>query len=142
MTRMRGESSPKEGRSMADRIHIQGVEFYGFHGVSAAEREIGHRYIVDVEVETDLREGGRTDDLSATLDYGAVIALVLEIGQGEGVRLMETLAHRIAGAVLERFAAARSVRVAVSKRLPPVAAVVACAGVEIVRTREDDAASG
>jgi dihydroneopterin aldolase len=121
---------------MSDRIWVRGIEFYGFHGVSAAEREIGHRYAVDLEIEVDCREAGRTDDLSQTLDYGQAVALILQIGQGASVHLMETLADRMAAGLLETFAAARTVRVRVSKRLPPVPAVAASAGVEIVRERD------
>ena len=122
---------------MSDRIHVQGIEFYGFHGVSAAERAIGHRYSVDIEIEIDLREAGRTDDLSRTIDYAQAVTLVLRIGQGPSIQLMEALAHRMAGALLEAFDVARTVRVAVSKRLPPVDAIAASAGVVIERTRED-----
>jgi 7,8-dihydroneopterin aldolase/epimerase/oxygenase len=122
---------------MADWIRVRGVEFYGFHGVSAAEREVGHRYVVDVDIELELQEAGLTDDLSRTLDYAQAIALILRIGQGASVFLMERLAQQIAEALLETFPPARSVRVAVSKRLPPVNAVALSAGVEITRTREE-----
>jgi 7,8-dihydroneopterin aldolase/epimerase/oxygenase len=120
---------------MGDWIRVRGIEFYGYHGVSAAEREVGHRYVVDVDLEADLLEAGKSDDLCQTLDYAEAIALVLQIGQGDAVLLMERLAQQIAEALLERFPPARSVRVAVSKRLPPVNAVALSAGVEITRTR-------
>jgi dihydroneopterin aldolase len=123
-------------RAAGDRILVRGIEFHGYHGVSDAEREIGHRYEVELEIEADLREAGRTDDLALTIDYGEAVALVLGIGEGPPVRLMETLAHRIAEALLERFANARGVRVAVFKRLPPVSTVASAAGVEIFRTRD------
>ena len=124
---------------MADRVFVRGVEFYGFHGCSEAEREIGHRYVVDLDLEGDLREAGETDALDRTIDYARAVAIVLEIGQGPSVRLLETLAERIAQSLLETFAPVHAVRVAVSKRLPPVNAVAASAGVEIVRRREPTA---
>jgi len=120
---------------MADRIIVQGIEFYGFHGCSEAEREIGHRYEVDLEIEADLSEAGERDELGRTIDYGRAVEIVLKIGQGDSVQLMETLAHRIAVTLLEEFPPARSVRVGVRKRLPPVPGTVASAGVEISRSR-------
>lgn len=121
---------------MGDWIRVRGIEFYGYHGVSDAERAVGHRYVVDLDIEADLREAGRSDDLSRTLDYAEAMALVLRIGQGDAVLLMERLAQQIAEALLERFPPALSVRVAVSKRLPPVNVVALSAGVEITRKRE------
>src|SRR5690349_15928688 len=120
---------------MADRILIEGIEFYGFHGCSEAEREIGHRYEVDLEIETDLSGAGATDDLDRTVDYGGAVAIVLKIGEGASVKLMETLAHRIAAALLDEFPTTAGVCVRVRKRLPPVSGIVAAAGVEILRRR-------
>jgi dihydroneopterin aldolase len=120
---------------MSDRIRVQGIEFYGFHGWSDAEREVGHRYLVDLEIETDLSAAGKSDSLESTIDYARAIRIVQEIGAGSPVHLMEALADRIAESLLTAFAAADSVRVAVSKRLPPVKGIVASAGVEIMRRR-------
>ena len=41
-----------------DRIVVEGIEFHGFHGVPVAERQIGHRYRVDMRLELDLRPSG------------------------------------------------------------------------------------
>ena len=34
-----------------DRIILDGMVFYGYHGVNQAERELGQRFVVDVELE-------------------------------------------------------------------------------------------
>src|SRR5437660_318892 len=116
---------------MNDRIVIKGIEFYGFHGCSEAEREIGHRYEVDLEIAADLSAAGRTDDLDQTLDYAQAAGIAVAIGQGTPVKLMEALAERIAAALLDTFPSAESVRVSVRKRLPPIPVIAASAGVTI-----------
>ena len=40
------------------------MTFYGFHGVNPAEKELGQRFIVDLDIFTDLAKAGRTDDLA------------------------------------------------------------------------------
>src|SRR4051812_9784605 len=106
---------------MRDRILVQGIEFHGHHGVPAAEREVGHRYRVDVELELDLREAGATDDVTSTVDYTDVVRKVLEIGTGPSLRLVESLATRIAGSILETFPRVEAVELCVAKLQPPIA---------------------
>ncbi|MEN3001997.1 MAG: dihydroneopterin aldolase [Armatimonadota bacterium] len=118
-----------------DRIFIEGIEFYAYHGVPEAEQQIGHRYCVDVVLELDLSRAGRTDRLEDTVNYGEVARLVLQLGTGQQVRLMETLAERLCAAILERFPLVQRVQVRVAKRLPPTGTVVERAGVQIVRER-------
>ncbi len=55
-----------------DRILLEGMLFSGHHGTLPAERELGQRFAVDVELRCDLRAAGSTDDLAQTVDYGAV----------------------------------------------------------------------
>jgi len=118
-----------------DRLFIEGIEFYGYHGVPDAEQQIGHRYRVDLVLELDLHQAGRTDQLEHTVNYGEVARLVQQIGTGQQVRLMETLAERLCAAILERFPLVGRVQVRVAKRLPPTGTIVELAGVEICRSR-------
>lgn len=117
---------------MSDRILIQGIQFFGHHGVREEERKLGQRFRVDVELALDLREAGRRDDLAASVDYEKVHALVVEIGTGEQFRLLEALAARIASALLERFPA-RQVTVRATKPSPPIPGVMGGVTVEITR---------
>ena len=86
-----------------DRIRIEGIELHGFHGVPAAEREVGHRYRIDAVLELDLLPAARSDEVEATVDYGEVAREIIAVGTGPSVKLVETLAHRMADRVLERF---------------------------------------
>ena len=117
---------------MPDRILVQGIQFYGHHGVHEEERKLGQRFLVDVEILLDLREAGRRDDLAATVDYGGVYALVVEVGMREQFRLLEALAERIASAVLEQFRV-QQVTVRAAKPSPPLPGIVGSVSVEITR---------
>lgn len=115
-----------------DRIIVEGIEFYGYHGVPDEEQVVGHRYAVDLEMGADLRRAGRSDSIRDTISYSRAARLAAEIGTGRRCRLLEALAEQIADAILEQFSP-RWVRVRVKKLLPPMKGIVASAAVEIVR---------
>ena len=120
-----------------DRILLEGMIFYGYHGVLPAERDLGQRFVVDIELGCDLRPAGRSDDLSKTVDYGEVYRQARSITEGEPVNLIETVAERISSAILGRHEAVESVRVKVAKpevRLEDT--VLSGSAVEVVRRRD------
>ena len=102
-----------------DKIVLEGMAFYGYHGVLPAERELGQRFRVSVHMYLTLKEAGEKDDLSRTLDYGEVYRKVEAIVTGKPVKLLETLAERVAEAVLG-YDAVKGVRVMVEKTSPPL----------------------
>jgi dihydroneopterin aldolase len=101
-----------------DRLLLEGMEFYGYHGDLDAERTLGGRLRVDVEVRADLRAAGRSDALEDTLDYVRCFHLVREVVENRQFHLLEALAEAIADALLDERRA-QGVRVRVAKQ-PPV----------------------
>jgi dihydroneopterin aldolase len=121
----------------ADLIEISGLRVVARHGVLPEERERAQPFEVDVRIEADLSEAGRSDDLAATVDYGRVAVTVADVAVRESFLLLETLAEAIAAAVLVEERAS-AVTVAVRKLRPPIAADVASVGVTIRRARPAD----
>lgn len=117
---------------MPDRILLQGIQFYGYHGVYDEERRLGQRFLIDVELRLDISGAAAEDDMAGTVDYGQVHAVVLEIGTRQKFKLLETLATRIASAILERFPI-RQVTVRATKPAPPLAGALAGVSVEVTR---------
>lgn len=98
-----------------DRIVLEGMRFYGHHGTLAAERELGQEFVVDVELHCDLRAAGLADDLDKTVDYSQVYRRVRAVVEGPPVGLTETVAERIAAAILAEHSRVEAVRVRVAK---------------------------
>jgi len=117
-----------------DRIILNGMQFYGYHGVMAAEQELGQPFIVDLEMYCDLREAGEKDDLARTVDYSRVFALVQRIVTGERFQLIEALAERIAAEVLSGFSISEVV-VRVKKPHAPLQGIFTDVVVELRRGR-------
>lgn len=101
------------------KIRLHNMTFYGFHGVSRAERETGRRFEVDCELELDVAGAIQTDRLSDTVNYTTVYEMVERIVQQAEYNLLETVAARIAMEIESAFAARRVV-VRVRKRIPPI----------------------
>ena len=116
-----------------DRIQLKGMTFSGRHGVSDAERSRAQDFVVTIEVETDLARAGLTDRIEDTLDYRLVRKVARDVVEGESVHLVEALAERIAGGVLE-LPLVTAVSVRVAKR-PASMAPIDAAAVHIRRTR-------
>jgi dihydroneopterin aldolase len=104
---------------MTDRITLTGLRVFGRHGVFEHERRDGQEFVVDVTVWLDLTRAAATDDLKQTLHYGELAELAAGIVAGEPYDLIESVAGKIAGAVLkdERLDA---VEVTVHKPAAPI----------------------
>ena len=103
----------------ADRLVLEGMEFFGHHGDLAAERELGSRIYVNVEIATDLAPAGRSDRLEDALDYVRCFDVVRAVVEGTQHHLLEALAEQVASALLlERGALGVRVRVAKQPPMP------------------------
>lgn len=117
-----------------DRLLLQGMEFYGYHGDIEAERALGGRYSVDVELVADLRAAGRSDSLEDTIDYVRCFQVVRDLVENRQYRLLEAMAAAIAGALLAEHSTAQAVKVRVAKQ-PPVRGTFQRFAVELERRR-------
>ena len=88
---------------MADRIRLAGMIFYGFHGVGPEEQQVGQRFVVDLDVERDLRAAGLSDEPGDTVNYAQMYRVVKEIVEGPSRKLLESVAESIAEAILDGF---------------------------------------
>jgi 7,8-dihydroneopterin aldolase/epimerase/oxygenase len=120
-----------------DRITLANMAFFAHHGVAPQERRLGQRFFVDVDCLLDVRPASETDDYGKAVCYAAVYQTVSEVMTGPPANLIETLAERIAKAVLDGFPRLDGVRVAIRKPSAPVKGVLDHAGVEIMRRRGD-----
>jgi 7,8-dihydroneopterin aldolase/epimerase/oxygenase len=118
-----------------DRIVLTGMRFYGYHGVFPEETRLGQSFTVDVELYADLREAGRTDKLSRTIDYGKVYETVKTLVEGRPFQLIEALAEHLAVAVLGGFPV-HEVVVRVHKPKAPIPGPFDGVMVEVRRGRE------
>ena len=85
---------------MADRIELRGLTVRGNHGVFEHERTDGQDFIVDITVWIDLAAAAASDELSDTVDYGALAQRAAAIVAGPPRNLIETVSAEIADDVM------------------------------------------
>ncbi|MCH8744734.1 MAG: dihydroneopterin aldolase [Chloroflexi bacterium] len=128
--------SPSECNLPSDRVILNGMQFYGFHGVNAEEKALGQTYLVDLAVELDLTKPGQSDQLRDTVSYTHLYQAVKAVIEGEPKNLLESIADAIAARILDQHPVT-SVQVTVKKPRPPLkGSVVDYAAVEIYRPRD------
>jgi dihydroneopterin aldolase len=118
---------------VTDRIELRGLQVLALCGVLPEERERRQPFEIDLDVEADLAQAGRTDDLDDTIDYGRLCADVAEVAGNEQFGLLERFAQRVADVVLSD-PKVDAVTVSIRKLRPPVPQHLATSGVRIRRT--------
>lgn len=120
---------------MADKILLQNMMFYGFHGVFEYEREQGQRFYLDVELTADFSQAGKTDRLQDGVDYTAIYSQVKNIVENRRFQLLEALASHIGDNILENSALLQAVTVRIRKPAVPIPGQIDFVQIEITRRR-------
>ena len=121
--------------SLMDRIFVNKMEFYGYHGVFPEETKLGQRFKVDLIVETNLAKAGKSDNLEDSINYGELYEVCKSVVEGKPYKLVETVAERIASELLTNFPTIMLCTVKVYKPDPPIAGHYESVAIEIVRGR-------
>lgn len=116
----------------SDVLKLKNMTFHAFHGVWDEEQEIGQRFEVDVELTLDATAAAKSDKLKDSVDLTRVFGVVERVVTRGKFRLVETMAERIAVAVLSDFSV-HEVRVRVRKPHAPIPGIQDGIEVEIVR---------
>lgn len=61
-----------------DKIFIKKLEVFAKHGVFPEENVLGQKFLISAVLHTDVREAGKTDDLTKSIHYGEVSCMMKE----------------------------------------------------------------
>jgi dihydroneopterin aldolase len=121
-----------EGPEIGVTVEIVGLSLYTHHGVTAAEREIGQRLVLDVRFDIGEPDALVTDRLEDTVDYGEVCQVIALIAQQRSYKTLERLCAVVADRLASQFGA-ESVTVKAAKPEPPIPLPVQEVSVEVWR---------
>ena len=130
-----------ERTDQTDRITLTGLTVFAHHGVFEHERVHGQEFIVDLVVEFDMRAAAVSDDVADTVDYGALALTVAAEVRRDPVNLLETVAERVASAILAD-ARIDAVEVTIHKPQAPIETAFADVSVTIRRTAGNAGVAG
>ncbi|WP_206074521.1 2-amino-4-hydroxy-6-hydroxymethyldihydropteridine diphosphokinase [Antribacter gilvus] len=134
MTIAFGASVPAPDGLPLDQIRLTGVSARGNHGVLPSERATGQEFRADVVLHVDTRAAAAGDRLEDTISYADVAQDVHAVLSGDPADLIETVAERIAAAVLVR-PQVHTVDVTVHKPHAPIPVAFSDVEVSIRRDR-------
>jgi dihydroneopterin aldolase len=117
-------------------IEITGLSLFTHVGVTAAEREVGQRLLLDLRLEVLDCDATVTDRIEDTIDYGEVCDTANLVAQQRTYKTLERLCAAIADRLIDRYGA-RIVWVKAAKPEPPLPFSVSEVSVEVWREAED-----
>lgn len=112
------------------RIHLEGLEFYAYHGHFAEEQVVGNDFLVNAWIECDLLPAAASDNLEDALDYQLVYQMIKE-EMMIPAKLLETLAGRILTRFGKTFPQAEEAWIKIEKLNPPLGGKIKSVGVEL-----------
>lgn len=116
-----------------DKISLDGMAFFGYHGALSEENRLGQRFLVDLTMLLDLREAGQNDDLSASINYAEVYEQIKQLVEGKPVNTIEALAEAIAAMLKAKYSKLQKLIVTVHKPGAPIAGIFADVAVTLER---------
>ena len=86
-----------------DIIFLNDLKVETIIGIWDWERKIRQTVSIDLEMSADIRKAAATDDVEDTLNYKLVAKRLQQFVGDSSFKLVETLAEKIAGIVLDEF---------------------------------------
>ena len=115
-------------------IRLKGLKFKAYHGYYDEERQLGNTFEVDVLVKTDFYHAAVHDDLSETVDYEKLYAIVRD-EMHTPAKLLEHVVQKITERIINDFSTVKKVKVKLSKFNPPIGGTCHSAVVSLTRRR-------
>jgi 7,8-dihydroneopterin aldolase/epimerase/oxygenase len=118
-----------------DRIILNDLGFYGYHGLFSEESALGQRFFIDLQCGVDLSAPAETDAIGSTVSYAAIYDAVKAAFETRRMHLIEAVAQNIVDALFSAFADIEWIIVRVRKPEAPIAMVRGEAAIELHRVR-------
>jgi len=116
-----------------DRIIINDMVFYGYHGVLPEENKLGQKFTVHAQLMLNLAAAGRSDELKQSVSYADVFTICKNVVENRVFKLLETLAETISEQILMQHKLVEQCTVQVVKENPPIPGHFGSAAVEVTR---------
>lgn len=119
--------------TIKQKVSLEGVRFFAYHGFYPEEQVLGTEFILDIETEAEVFSGGE-DDISNTVNYERLF----QIASSEMAiprKLIETVAHEMLSQIRHEFLAVKTIRIKIKKMHPPLGGDVKNSAIELTFNR-------
>lgn len=119
---------------MKDQIIIKNLEIFANHGVFPEENKLGQKFLVSAILFTDTREAGTTDNLTTSIDYGAICQFIDQFLKNHTFHLIERAAEALAEELLLHTPGLDAVELTIQKPWAPIGLPLESVAVKIRRS--------
>lgn len=116
-----------------DKLYIEDLEVYAYHGVYQEEKRLGQKFYISVEAYLDLKEAGKSDKLDSTVNYGELCLEIEKLFKAIAFDLIEAAAEKLASFILKKYELINRVKVKIKKPSAPIPLPISFAAIEIDR---------
>jgi len=116
-----------------DKLYLKDVEIFANHGVFKEEKTLGQKFVLSLELDVDLREAAKNNDLTKSVHYGELCHEIEKEFQNESYDLIETASEKIAEYVLFNYPLVKGIKVILKKPWAPIGRHLDYAAVEVYR---------
>ena len=99
--------------SIKNKIKLENLNFYGYHGVYNKEIKDGQEFILNLDISYNYNDS--SDSVSKTIDYIELYNLLKKIFNKTRYNLLETLGNEIINQVLDNYASIYYIKVNIRK---------------------------
>lgn len=115
------------------KITIEEMEFYAFHGHYQEEQIVGNRFLVDLEIETDLGPAAESDQLDDAVNYQLAYQIIKKEMKREKSNLLEAIGKRMLDALYNEMKGIDKITLRIRKMYPPMGGPINSVGVTMSR---------
>ena len=120
-----------------DKILIQGLKVFSYHGVNPEEKRDGQNFILDITAWVNFSEACRSDDLNHTVSYAKMMKTAIRVMTEASYNLLERAADRVAEQLFLEYSPVMELEVLLKKPEAPIRAEFEYVAVCIRRKRSD-----
>lgn len=114
------------------KIKIEHMEFYAFHGHYKEEQIVGNRFLVDLELESDMETAAESDELVDAVNYQQAYKIVRQEMKIKS-KLLENIAKRILDSLYAEMTGIKKASVTIRKMNPPMGGQIKSVNVTLER---------
>lgn len=115
------------------KIVIEEMEFFAFHGHYQEEQIVGNRFLVDLEMDTDLNIPAESDQLDDAVNYQQAYQIIGNEMMRTKSNLLENIGKRILDALYSEMNGIKKATVKIRKLNPPMGGPIKSVGVKMSR---------
>lgn len=106
--------------NVMDKVFIDELECFGYHGVFEEEKKKGQPFIISAIIHLDSSDAASKDDCNLTVNYASVCQDIEDIVSKGSFDLIETLAKKIAETIIFKYNRVERIEIRVDKPKAPI----------------------